>query len=327
MTTIGRAASNLARSAVAGAEPDRCLLDVVALAERPADIMEVASCGASVREAGRPGPPDLCGLASAKTGACSEDCSWCAQAARYRTGSPVHAMRPVADLLERARAVEEAGAARVCLVTSGRGPAEGEVEAVCRAAAVIRRKTALGVCACLGVTDEIHLRQLRDCGVTRYNHNLESSRTWFPRVCRTHAWEDRRATAEAVTRAGLELCSGGILGLGESVGDRLDLLLALRALAPTVTPVNFLDARPGTPLGGSPPLSPLQAVLWIAIARLALPRAVIKLAGGRERILRAFQGLALLAGADGLIVGGYLTTPGRPAPDDLRMAADGGSRA
>lgn len=324
MTTIGQAAADLAGAARAGATPDRLDLEVVALAERPADVLEVASYAAGVRERARPGTADLCGLASAKTGACPEDCSWCAQAARYRTGSPVHAMQPVGDLLGRAKQVELTGAARVCLVASGRSPSEREMETVCRVAAQIRKKTNLNVCACLGTADEPRLKRLRDSGVTRYNHNLESSRNYFPSVCRTHSWDERRDTAEAIRRSGLELCSGGIVGMGETTTDRLDLLMSLRELDPAVVPVNVLNPRPGTPLGGARPMTPLMAVLWIAIARLVLPKAVIKVAGGREAILREFQGLALLAGADGMIVGGYLTTPGRPASEDLRMAVDAG---
>lgn len=324
MNTIGQAAADLADAARAGAAPDRLDLEVVALAGKPADVLEVASYAAAVRERRRPGAADLCGLASAKTGACPEDCSWCAQAARYRTGSPVHAMQPVGELLGRAKQVEKTGATRVCLVASGRSPTEAELDTVCRAAAVIRRKTKLKVCACLGTADEDRLKRLRDSGVSRYNHNLESSRGYFPKVCRTHGWDERRETAQAILRAGLELCSGGIVGMGESAADRIDLLLALRELNPAVVPVNVLNPRPGTPLGPMQPMSPLTAVLWIAIARLVLPDSVIKVAGGRETILREFQGLALLAGADGMIIGGYLTTPGRPSADDVRMTVDAG---
>ncbi len=320
------AAGKLARAAASGAPPDPADLRAAAGAEQPADIVGVAAAALEVLEASGPRTADLCGLASARTGACPEDCAWCAQAARYRTGSPVHAMRSTGDLLDRAREVEAAGAARVCLVTSGRGPTDADLEAVCRAAAVIRRKTRLGVCACLGTLGETGLKRLRDTGISRYNHNLESSERFFPSVCRTHGWQERYETAVTVRRAGLELCSGGILGLGESVEDRIDLLLSLRALAPAVVPVNFLDPRPGTPLAARPRTAPLTAILWIALTRLVLPRAVIKVAGGRESVLRGLQGLALLAGADGLIVGGYLTTPGRPAADDRRMAGDCGFR-
>ena len=230
-------------------------------------------------------------------------------------------------IAERATALEPAGASHVCLVASGRGPDAEDLATVCAAATRIRRATAMQVCACLGLLTADQAARLRDAGVVRVNHNLESSARFYPFICTTHGWEERYETAVVVRRAGLELCSGGILGLGETDGDRLSLLLALRDLDPTVVPINILNPRPGTPLGDAVPPTPLEAVKWLALARLALPGAAIKLAGGRESGLRSLQGLALLAGANGLIIGGYLTTGGRPVTEDRALLRDCGFRA
>ncbi len=293
----------------------------------PADILALAADAGRVRTARLGAQPALCSLVSIRSGACPEDCRYCAQSAHWAADPPTWPMASADVITERAQALEPAGASHVCLVASGRGPDADDLATVCEAAGRIRRATAMRVCACLGLLSRDQAVRLRDAGVVRVNHNLESSSRFYPFICTTHGWEERYDTAQAVKQAGLELCSGGILGLGESDADRLALLLALRDLDPEVVPINVLNPRPGTPLADAVPPTPLEAVKWLALARLALPGAAIKLAGGRESGLRTLQGLALLAGANGLIIGGYLTTGGRPVTEDRALLRDCGFRA
>jgi biotin synthase len=261
-------------------------------------------------------------IISAKTGGCPEDCTFCSQSARYTTDVQRHGLLSTPRLVELARHTRAMGSTEFCIVVAVRGPNRHLLDQVCAAARAIRTEVDIEVDASLGLLTQEQADQLAAAGIHRYNHNLEAGPRFFPRICSTHTFEDRLATCRRVIAAGMELCSGGIFGMGESWSDRLDLAFTLRELGTREIPCNFLDPRPGTPLGEAEPLRPLDALRCTAIMRLVNPRAVIRYAGGRELVLRDLQAYGMLAGANGLIVGNYLTTLGRSAELDLAMLAD-----
>ena len=275
--------------------------------------VRLAWCGPSV---------EVEGIVSGKTGGCPEDCHFCSQSARFE--SPVRAT-PLLDPAEMLAAAEETarlGASEFCIVLAVRGPDERTLARVIEMVPVIRERTGLNVAASLGILTAEQAHRLADAGLHRYNHNLETARSFFPRVVTTHSWEERFDTCRLVRETGMELCCGAILGMGESDAQRLELLAELRQLAPTEVPLNFLNPRPGTPMGGRPLMEPMDAIRWIALFRLALPEVILRYAGGREVTLRELQALGLTSGINALIVGNYLTTLGRPAEQDLRLLAD-----
>lgn len=294
--------------------------ELLALAGTPeASLMELIGLAHRVRLAHRGPAVSLESILSAKSGACTEDCGFCSQSAHFKTAVDAHPFLATELVVECARRAEQAGAAEFCIVVSGRGPDARLLSRVVDVVRAVRAETSLEVACSLGLLTPDDAAALVEAGVRRYNHNLETSRAFFPNVCTTHTYDDRLATARVAREAGMELCCGGILGLGETVEDRVDLALELAELAPDEVPVNFLDPRPGTPMAGRPLLSPEAALQILALFRLALPGSAIRLGGGREKVLGHLQSLGLLAGADALIVGNYLTTTGRPAADDLAL--------
>ncbi len=262
------------------------------------------------------------GILSAKTGGCPEDCSFCSQSARF--GAPIErmALMSIDDLMAAAAETAALGASEFCIVVAVRGPDRRLLDRVIEAIPLIRCATGLNVAASLGILTPDQADRLAAAGLHRYNHNLETARSFFPAVVSTHSWQERFDTCRLVVDAGMELCCGAILGLGESEAQRLELIDQLRSVDPAEVPINFLDPRPGTPLAGRPLMDPMDAIRWIALFRLALPDVILRYAGGREVTLRQLQALGLTAGINALIVGNYLTTLGRPASDDLEMLAD-----
>lgn len=261
----------------------------------------------------------LCAIVNARSGLCGEDCAFCAQSARHAAGVPVYPMRGVAEILAAARRARAMKAARFGIVTSGRAAGREEVEAVCEAVRALRGKGGIVPCASLGELGEPEAGRLRRAGLSRYHHNLETSRRFFPSICTTHRWADRVRTVRAARRAGLQVCSGGIFGLGETWGDRVDLALALRRLDVDSVPINFLMPVRGTPLGRRRPLNAREALRIVAVFRFVLPRAEIRVAGGRGLVLGPMQERIFAAGADAMMVGDYLTAKGLKPRDDLRM--------
>jgi len=262
------------------------------------------------------------GILSAKTAGCPEDCSFCSQSARF---APVMRATPMIDLEEIVAAATEtasSGASEFCIVVAVRGPDDRLLTQVLAAVAAVRERTGLNVATSLGILTEDQARRLAAGGVHRYNHNLETARSFFGRIVTTHTWEERARTCELVKEAGMELCCGAILGLGESDEQRLELLGQIADLEPAEVPLNFLDPRPGTPLEHRRPVEPLEAIRWIAVARLALPAVILRYAGGREVTLRELQAMGMTSGINALIIGNYLTTLGRPPAEDLAMLAD-----
>ena len=290
---------------VAALELDR-LPDLVALAHR----VRLEYCGDEV---------ELESLINAKSGACPEDCAFCSQSARFATDVDVYPFLDLDEVLGAARATRAAGATQFCIVVAVRGPEERLLRKVLNAVDAVHEETGLEVACSLGLLTREQAERLADADVRRYNHNLETCRAVFPRICTTHTYDDRVETARLATEAGMELCSGGILGMGERLDERVDFAFELAELGPCEVPINLLDPRPGTPLGDQPLLSPREALQAIALFRLILPSAWLRLAGGRERVLGELQAMGLLAGANALIVGNYLTTLGRRPEEDLAL--------
>jgi len=262
------------------------------------------------------------GILSAKTGGCPEDCSFCSQSSRF--DSPVKAT-PFLDAGEILAAAEETakvGASEFCIVLAVRGPDERIMQQVLDIVPQVREQTGLNLACSLGILTREQAERLAAGGVHRYNHNLETARSFFPQIVTTHTWDERFETCQLVRDVGMELCCGALLGMGESDEQRLELLQQLRQVDPAEVPLNFLNPRPGTPLMIRRLVEPLEAIKWIALFRLALPGVILRYAGGREVTLRELQAMGMTSGINALIVGNYLTTLGRAPEDDLQMLQD-----
>jgi biotin synthase len=259
------------------------------------------------------------GIVSLKTGGCPEDCHFCSQSGRFET--PVRAARlDIPSLVEAARQTAATGATEFCIVAAVRGPDERLMAQVRDGVAAIQEAVEINVACSLGILTREQAGELADLGVHRYNHNLEAARSYFPQVVTTHTWEERWETLQLVREYGMEVCCGCIIGMGESLEQRAELAVQLGALDPDEVPLNFLDPRPGTPFANLPVLDSRDALQTIAAFRLALPRTVLRFAGGRELTLGdlgARQGV--LGGINAIIVGNYLTTLGREPQDDLDL--------
>ncbi|MGH2702776.1 MAG: biotin synthase BioB [Actinomycetota bacterium] len=276
--------------------------------------VRLARCGPTV---------EVEGILSAKTGGCPEDCHFCSQSSRF-SDSPVRP-GPILDLdeiLAAARETKELGASEFCIVCAVRGPDQRLIDRVLEATELVKRETSLNVAASLGILTREQARALAEGGVHRYNHNLETARSFFTTIVTTHTWEERFETCRYVHEFGMELCCGALLGMGETDEQRVELLTQLREAAPAEVPINFLNPRPGTPLGERPLVEPLEAIKWIALFRLALPEVILRYAGGREVTLRELQVMGMTSGINALIVGNYLTTLGREPQADLQMIDD-----
>ncbi len=265
----------------------------------------------------------LCSIVNAKSGLCSEDCAFCAQSSAHKTGVKTHPLLPAEELIEAAKSARENGASEFSIVTSGKGiTAAHEIDQVARAIEGIR-KIGINPCVSPGMVSPETLDKWIDAGLSRYHHNLETSRSFFPQICTTHDYEEDVQAVRAAGEKGIKTCSGGIFGLGESFEERVELALLLRDLEVASIPVNFLNPIPGTPMAKKAPgIVPLEALLTIAMLRLVSPRARIIICGGREVNLRDLQALVFEAGANGLMIGNYLTTSGRDPKEDLQMIED-----
>jgi len=272
----------------------------------------------------------LCCIVPGRLGGCGEDCRWCSQSRLGPLGGEKPTRTPRERIVAAARAAARAGAGCLGIVNSGRRPGDGDLDDVIGAIDAIRHDAQaqaagpLRVCASLGELTPDQARRLARGGVFLVHHNLETSRRFFPSVVTTHTYDDRLATLRNAQTAGMDVCSGGLLGLGETWEDRVDLALTLRDVSPRVVPLNFLHPIPGTELEHQPPMEPMDILRAVAMFRLALPRADIKLCGGRVVNLRDMQSWAFFAGASSLMTGDYLTTAGRSAQQDAQMIADAG---
>jgi biotin synthase len=284
--------------------------------ERLTELLELAHevrlrwCGPEV---------EVEGIVSVKTGGCPEDCHFCSQSGQF--SSPVRSVwLDAGELVRAARATARTGATEFCIVAAVRGPDERLMTQVAGAVQAITAEVGINVACSLGILTPLQAERLAALGVHRYNHNLETARSFFASVVTTHSWQERHATCTLVKSAGMELCCGGIIGMGETLAQRAEFAAELAGLAPDEVPLNFLNPRPGTPLADQPVISAADALRTIAAFRLALPRTVLRYAGGRELTLGDLGTEAgMLGGINAIIVGNYLTTLGRPAQQDLDM--------
>ncbi|MAG92950.1 MAG: biotin synthase BioB [Planctomycetaceae bacterium] len=260
-------------------------------------------------------------LKNAKSGLCAEDCGYCSQAKTATSDIPHYTIQNEEKLLEGAREAAQSQAGTYCIVASGRGPTRREIDHVTKVVRKIKSDYGLHICCCLGLLDDDQARQLKAAGVDRINHNLNTSERFYPEVCSTHSFQDRLETLKTAREAGLELCSGVIIGMGETLDDVVDVALQLSALEVSSIPVNFLNAIDGTALEGVQTLNPRMCLKALCLFRLANPATEIRVAGGREVNLRSLQPMALYA-ANSLFVSDYLTTQGQSADEDFRMIED-----
>jgi biotin synthase len=291
------------------------------------DIMALSGCANIITRTFNGDTVDVETLVNAKSGRCPEDCSFCAQSSFYDTGIKKYPLLSKEELLERAKQAQQAGARSFCLVCAYRDPPEKDFQHICEAIKEIKSKVEIEVNVSLGFMTLPRARELKKLGVMRYNHNLEAAESYFAKICKTHEFSDRVNTAKIVKEAGLQLCSGGIIGMGETTRQRIELAFSLASLEPHEVPLNILIARQGTPLTGLETLDPLEAIKTIAIWRFIMPKTILKIAGGREVHLKNKDKLALKAGANGIISGGYLTTGGNRLNRDIAMIREIGLKS
>jgi biotin synthase len=262
---------------------------------------------------------DMCSLVNAKSGGCAEDCGFCAQSRYAEADTPMHAMMEPEQILEHAKAAEAAGAHRFCMVTQGQGLSKRDFAKILEGARLVSEHTNLKRCASIGHMSADRARQLREAGIQRVHHNVESARSYYPEVSTTVRYEGRLRTIEAVKEAGLETCVGGILNLGESPRQRVEMAFELAEIHPDSVPINLLNPRTGTKFGDRDLMDPWEVVKWVAIFRLILPDALFRLCGGRVENLQELQPLAVKAGLNGVMMGNFLTTLGVEPAEDRAM--------
>src|SRR5437763_3744671 len=285
----------------------------------PADIEALVERAWRARQERFGDSTDMCSLVNAKSGGCAEDCGFCAQSRYAEAETPMHAMMEPDQILEHAHAAEAAGAHRFCMVTQGQGLSRRDFERVLEGARLVAAHTNLQRCVSIGHMSTERARALREAGIQRVHHNVETAREYYPGVSTTVRYEGRQRTIHAVREAGLETCVGGILNLGETPEQRVEMAFELAEIDPTSVPINLLNPRPGTKFGDREFMDPWEAVKWIAIFRLILPGALFRLCGGRVENLRELQELAVRAGINGVMMGNFLTTLGNEPAEDREM--------
>lgn len=287
------------------------------------DLMQLFVEAGRIREHFMGNAVTLCSIINAKSGRCPENCAFCAQSAHHQTGVSVYPLVDEDELVRCAKGAESVGSSCYGIITSGTTISKGEeLDRICASLRRIRSETSINPSCSLGIIDYETACILRDAGMVTYHHNLETARSFFPAICSTHDYEEDVKTVRVAKQAGLKVCSGGIFGLGESMEQRIEMMLTLRELEVDSIPVNFLDPVEGTLLAGADYLTPLECLKIIAICRFLLPNRQIKVCGGRERNLRELQSWIFMAGASGMMTGNYLTKLGRNPEVDCRMVAD-----
>lgn len=312
--------ATLTDSILGGEVISRASASELAAAEGP-DLIDLFAAANRVRDHFRGTKVDLCSIVNARSGACGEDCRFCAQSSHYHTDAPVYDLLELSRIKEAASAARENGARRFCIVTSGRGiENDDDLKAIGRG---LEQVAALGLkpCATLGTLSREQLKYLRDAGLHRYHHNIETSREFFPEICSTHTFDERVSLLITARELGLSLCSGGILGMGETMQDRISMAFSLRDIGVDSVPINFLMPISGTPLGNIATIKPLEALHAIALFRMILPDKEIRICGGRSS-LGKLHPLIFQAGADGFMIGNYLTRTGLDPKEDLQMLKD-----
>lgn len=282
-------------------------------------LTELISYADKVRRKFVPDQLEVCGILNVKSGACGEDCKFCAQSSWHAASIKSYPLLGKREILVAARQSKQNGAKRFGLVASGRRLSHREVEVISGIVREIKSKVGIKVCASLGSLSGEDFKVLKQAGVTRYHHNLETSPRFYRKIVSTHNFKERTATIIAAKAAGLEVCSGGIIGMGETWPDRIVLAYILKELKVDAVPLNFLVPISGTPLAKVNLISCAQALKVICLFRIILEDKVIKIAAGRETVLKDFQGAGFIAGANGLLIGGYLTVKGRSVEEDRRL--------
>jgi biotin synthase len=265
---------------------------------------------------------DLCSIMNAKSGLCVQDCKFCSQSAHYQTGVSVYPLVDKKQIFEAAEKAQDIGVERFGIVTSGNSLSREEINIIADAIWEITQELKIKTCASLGRVDQGGFLKLKKAGLSRYHHNIETSPTYFPKIVSTHSFKGRLETIKTAKSAGLEVCSGGIIGMGETLKDRIEMAFILKELSVDSVPINILVPIKGTPLAGRKTLSCSEAIRTIALFRIILKDKTIKIAAGRESILKDFQALAFLAGANGMLIGGYLTIKGRAVEEDWQLVRE-----
>ncbi len=282
-------------------------------------IEELLAAADRARREGSGGRIELCGIMNARSGACGEDCAFCAQSVHHRTDIPEYPLKTRDQIVAAAKQARRNGAKRFGIVTSGGRLSREEVEVVAAAVGEIEKRAGISACASLGTLDRGSFSVLKQAGLRRYHHNIETSGRFYRDIVSTHSHEERINTVKAAKNAGLEVCSGGIIGMGESWDDRIDMALLLKELDVDSVPVNILVPIQGTPLEGCEKISLSDVIRTIAMFRIVLQDRTIRIAAGREHALKGFEALPFMAGANGMMIGGYLTVAGRPVHEDLAL--------
>jgi len=293
------------------------------------DIITLSRCANEITRKFNGDTVDVETLINAKSGRCPEDCSFCAQSSFYdnNTGINKYPLLPKEIILEQAKKAKEDGASSFCLVCAYRSPPQKDFDQICQTIKEIKDNLLIDVNVSLGFMTKERAKKLKDLGVKRYNHNLETAESYFSQICRTHDFIDRVNTAKIVKEEGLELCCGGIIGMGETVQQRVELGFALQSLQPDEVPLNILIPREGTPFSNYKAISTEEVIKTIATLRFIMPKSIIKIAGGREVHLKKDDKTVLKAGANGIITGGYLTTTGNKAEEDIKMIKEIGLKS
>jgi biotin synthase len=287
------------------------------------DRMDVLlECADRLRDTFKGKEIDLCSVTNARSGSCSENCSFCAQSAFYDTEAKTYPLVATELLVQAAQHAKDNGATKFCIATSGKGiRRQSDLDEICNAVRTIKDDVGISMCATLGDLSEGQMITLKEAGLRRFHHNLETSENYFPNVCTTHTYQDRIEKIKVAQAVGLSTCVGGIFGLGESTQDRIDLAFAIRELDVDSVPINFLVPIAGTPLEGGSPPSPMACLRIIALFRFLMPDKEIRVCGGRVQGLKDLHDRLFAGGASGMMIGNYLTTMG-PAPEDDRIMMD-----
>ncbi|MFH1759515.1 MAG: biotin synthase BioB [bacterium] len=285
-------------------------------------LSEIICMADRVRRENMPNKMELCSILNAKSGKCSEDCKFCAQSSRHKTGTPVYDLKNKDEMVSAAKTAIENGAKTFGIVTSGNSLKEDELNSINDAIKEIKIQLNIEVCASLGSLSFENFIKLKQAGLFRYHHNIETSPSFYPKIVTTHPIKERIDTIKAAKKAGLQVCSGGIIGMGETWQDRFDMALLLKDLEVDSVPLNILMPIKGTPLADQAQISCPDVIRTIAIFRIILKDKVIKVAAGRESALKDFQAMAFMAGANGMLIGGYLTVNGRDVSDDKMLVKE-----
>ncbi len=265
---------------------------------------------------------ELCNIMNAKSGLCAEDCKFCAQSSHHHTRAGKYTLKTKEEMTEAARRAKEIGAQRFGIVTSGDNLSREELKIISEVVFEITGKLGIKMCASLGTLKEDDFQMLKQSGLSRYHHNIETSPGYFSKIVTTHTFQDKVDTIKAAKKAGLEVCSGGIIGMGETLEDRVEMALCLKELDVDSVPINVLVPIKGTPFENIQTLSCDEVIRTIAIFRIILKDKIIKIAAGRESVLKDFQALAFIAGANGMLIGGYLTIKGREVSEDWKLVKE-----